>query len=1052
MKKALLLFMLLSTIAFSSAIAQQRQVSGKVTNAAGEGIPGVSVFVKGSTTGTITDVSGDYSINVDEGATLVFQSVGLVSQEIIIQNQSTVDVQMAEDVKVLKEVVVTGALGIERQKETLGYAVQSIDGKELSQKATPDVFGALQGKVAGLTVIQSSGIPGASTSIQLRGKTSITGNNQALIVVDGMPINNSTTTLGVEPTVFGSQYANRGVDLNPEDIESVNVLKGPTAAALYGSRAANGAIIITTKKAKADGGKRFQGEFSSNVQFNVVNFLPQWQNEYGQGLSGRHDSGFQLRSWGRRFGAIPNDEIVNFLGETEPYRAYPDNVRDFYETGVSYTNNLQLSTSQGKSSFILSLGHTLQDGAVPETEFERVNVRIAGDAEVADGLTVGGNFQYFISTQDGVPQGNNTSSPWFITNSIPRSYDLQGIPFQNADGSQNFYTTFDHPLWSARNNPYNSRTNRFLATFNVGYEIIEGLSVDWRLGVDNYSTERKQVFAQGSARFGDGQITDDFVFSRNIESYFNIKFNKQFGDFNLSLLAGHNLLESRLRNSYIVGSDIAIPGFNDIANTANQTPTDILVSQRRIIGVYGQAELTYKNLATFTLTGRNDWSSTLPKDARSFFYPSATLALIFTELIPQNDILSYGKLRFNFSRVGNDAPSFRLQSVFTVPSFGNNVAGLAFPFNGNPGFTTGNTIGNPNLTPEFTNSFEIGTELSFWDDKIGLDITLYDQKTEDQIQTVVLPASTGFINQTTNIGTVRNKGIELTLNARPVTIGGFDWNVTVNWTAYNNKVEDLGPGVDQLSFGGGFTGYGAGAVVGQNLGVFISTGYARDTTFGTGKLLVASTNSSGSAGQLVGGPSGVVVGDPTPDWYGSLINRFTYTNDRVGTFSLGVQFDMKKGGDIASVSIGFMRGLGVLEETAVERERPRLLEGILADAAGNIITDDQGQPIENNILVTAQDYWTQFGTFSGQTVFDASFIRLREITFSYSLPQTLVSKLPFGSIDLNFAARNIWTYAPNIRHINPEGDGDGASVNRTGFEYNSPPGQASYAAGLRLTF
>ena len=1050
MKKALLLFMLLSTIAFSSVIAQQRQVSGKVTNATGEGVPGVSVFVKGSTTGTITDVNGSYTINVEPGATLVFQSVGLVSQEIIVQNQSTVDVQMAEDVKVLKEVVVTGALGIERQKETLGYAVQNIDGKELSQKATPDVFGALQGKVAGLTVIQSSGIPGASTTIQLRGKTSITGNNQALIVVDGMPINNSTTTLGTEPTVFGSQYANRGADLNPEDIESINVLKGPSAAALYGSRAANGAIIITTKKAKENGGKKFQGSYSSNVQFNVVNFLPKWQNEYGQGLSGRHHSPVSSNSWGRRFGAVANDSITNFQGNRESYRAYPDNVRDFYETAVSYTNNLQLSTSQDKSSFILSLGHTLQNGTVPDTQFERVNVRIAGSAEITKGLTIGGNFQYFISTQDGVPQGNTSSSPWFLLNSIPRSYDLQGIPFENADGSQNFYSTVDHPLWSIRNNPYNSETNRYLATFNVGYEVIEGLRVDWRLGIDSYTSERKQVFAKNSARFGDGQITDDFVFSRNIESYLNVTYNKQFGDFNLRLLAGNNVLESSLRNSYIVGSDIAIPGFNDIANTSIQTPTDNVVSQRRIIGVYGEAELTYKNLATLTLTGRNDWSSTLPEGARSFFYPSATLAFIFSELIPQNNILSYGKLRLNFSRVGNDAPPFRLQSVFTVPSFGNNVAGLAFPFNGNPGFTTGNTIGNPALTPEFTNSFEIGTELNFWDDRIGLDVTFYDQKTEDQIQTVVLPASTGFINQTTNIGTVRNRGVELVLNGRPVSVAGFEWNVIVNWTAYTNKVEDLGPGVDQLNFGGGFTGYGAGAVVGENLGVFISTGFARDPE--TGKLLIASTNNTGTTGLLIPGPSGAVVGDPTPDWYGSLINQFTYQNDRLGTFNFGIQFDMKKGGDIASTTIGFMRGLGAIEETAVERERPRLLEGLLSDVSGNLILDDQGQPIENNILVTAQDYWRQFGTFSGATVFDASFIRLREITFSYALPQTIISKIPFGTVEVNFAARNIWTYAPNVRHINPEGNADGASVNRTGFEYNSPPGQASYAAGLRLTF
>lgn len=1052
MKKALLLLLLLSAISWSSVIAQQRQVSGKVTNTAGESIPGVSVFVKGSTVGTITDVDGSYRINVDQGAVLVFQSVGLTTQEVLITNQSVLDIQMSDDVKLLKEVVVTGALGIERQKETLGYAVQNIDGNDLSQKATPDLFGALQGKVAGLSITQSSGVPGASSYIQLRGKTSITGNNQPLIVVDGMPINNSTTELGTEASVFGSQYSNRAVDLNPEDIESVNVLKGPTAAALYGSRAANGAIIITTKKAKASEGKRFNGVFSSNAQFNVVNFLPKWQNEYGQGLTGRHHSPFSSNSWGRRFGAIANDSITNFLGQREAYRNYPNNVKDFFQTGVSYTNNLQLSTTQNKSSFILSLGHTYQEGVIPQTDFERINVRLGGNAEVMKGLTIGGNFQYFITTQNGVPQGNSPSSPFFTLYTIPRSYDLQGIPFENPDGTPNYYSTSDHPLWSAKNNPYISRTNRFLATFNLNYQIIEGLAINWQLGVDNSTDERKQVFAVGSARFGDGQITDDFVFSRNIESYLNITFVKQFGDFNFRALAGNNILESKLRNTYIVGSDIAIPGFNDITNTSSQVPSDNVISQRRIVGFYGELELGFRNLATLTLTGRNDWSSTLPASSRSFFYPSATLAFILTELIPENNILTYGKLRFNFSRVGNDAPPFQLKSVFTTPSFGNNVAGLNFPFDGNAGFVTGDVIGNPALTPEFTNSFELGTELNFWDDKISLDLTIYDQKTSDQIQTVTLPATSGYINLTTNIGTVRNKGIEVVLSARPITLKNFDWKVILNWTAYSNKVEDLGPGVNQLNFGGGFTGFGAGAVVGQNLGVFLSTGFARDTVFGTDKLLIASTNSSTTSGIIIPGPSGVITGDPTPDWQGSLINQLSYGNDRIGTFGLGVQFDMKKGGDIASVSVGFMRVLGAIEETAVERERPRLLEGILSDLAGNIITDDNGQPIENNILVNAETYWRQFPGFDGSVVFDASYIRLRELSFSYSLPQSLIAKLPFGSVDFNFAARNLWTYAPNVRHINPETNANGANSSFFGFELNSPPGQASYSAGLRFTF
>lgn len=1053
MRKFLLLKILCLVIAWGQVRAQEQAVTGKVTAVEdGAGLPGVNVVVKGTAMGTVTDVEGNFRITVPSGSsTLVFSFIGYVTKEIAVDGKSIIDVELGQDVQQLNEVVVT-AIGLEREKKALGYSLQHVSGEQVSQKATNNVFESLQGKVAGLSINQNSGAPGAGSTILIRGVTSLSGSNRngPLIIVDGTPIDNSvfgTDAAAGSAEVFGSAaMGNRGVDLNPEDVASVSVLKGPRAAALYGIRAANGAIVITTKRGA--GANKFSGVVTSSYTLSKVNILPKFQNEFGQGLSFRHHSAVSGNSWGRRFGAIPNDSIVDHNGKKVPYQAYPDNVKDFFDLGHLFTNNIQLSGGSTTTKFILSLGRTDQAGIIPGSEMERTNIRLAGNTAFENGISLDGSFNYINTNIVGSPQGNSGSSVFFVLPVMPRSYDLLGRPTTKPDGTQDFYSTSsDNPLWSATHNPYTSKTNRFIGSGSLSYQFTEWLSATYKAGFDIYNESRKEVYGVNSRRFLAGQVTDDIFNYRSIESNFLINIDKEFGDrISLKATLGHNINDARRDRSIVRGSGLLTPTIYNVLNTQTVTvdPRNGVDFNRRLIGVFGEATVGYNDYLFLSVSGRNDWSSTLPVDNRSFFYPSAALSFLFTDAFNiSSNILSAGKLRVNWAQVGNDADPFLTRTVYVIPNYGNNVANVNFPFGSTGGFTQSGVLGNNKLKPERTTGYEYGAELGFFKSRFTVDFTYYDQRSEDQIITLQVPSSTGFNSYVTNAGLITNKGIEVLLSGNVLKVGDFKWDASINFSRNRSMVVKLAEGLKQTQLAG-FTGTGSFAVEGQPFGVFITPKFARDPQ--TGELLVI--NSGVNRGTLLPGATDEVVGNPNPDWNGSLINNLSYKG-----FRLGFQLDMQKGGDIISNTIAFGTVLGSLEETAVDRDQPRIIKGVQATPTGAVVLDDQGHSIPNNIQVTAETYWRAFsGGFNEFSVFDASYIRLREVSLGYSLPANLVKSLKLQGVDVSVSARNIWTYAPNLgHHIDPEVSNAPGALTR-GLEFNSTPGVANYGVNLKVSF
>ncbi|MCA6073674.1 SusC/RagA family TonB-linked outer membrane protein [Fulvivirga sedimenti] len=1052
MKKNLLLSFFLLLLIPSVVMAQQ-EVSGKVTSSDdGAPLPGVNVVVKGTTQGTVTDIDGNYRITVPNGnVTLVYSFIGLATQEIPLNNRTQLDIQMATDTKQLSEVIVTAA-GIEREQRSLGYSVQEVDGEALSQKSTNNVFESLQGKVAGLTINQNSGAPGGGATILIRGATSLAGNsrNSPLIVVDGIPIDNDFVRGDVgsgSAEVFGSGSigGSRGFDINPEDIAEITVLKGPAAAALYGIRAANGAIVITTKRPSGLQGTSVAVTSSFNVS--RVNILPNYQNDYGQGLSFRHHSPFSSNSWGRPFGAIPNDSITDHNGNRVAYVNYPDNVRDFFNDGYLWNNNIEFSGSNGASGFIVSVGRTDQSGIIPESDLNRTNIRLAGTTEFLGKVLLSGSFQYINTQILGSPQGNNGSSVFFLLPSIPRSYDLNGRPYLNPDGTQNWYSSTDHPLWSAKNNPATNEVDRFLGNIKLGYDFTDWLSLSYQFGFDVNGENRKEVYARGSSRFNDGLIIQDELTFRLYESTLLLSANKDLNeDFNLSVTLGHNLNSTKRDRFIVQGAGITTPGINNILNTETVTvdPRNGVWSNRRLMGVFADVTLGYKDWAYLNVTGRNDWSSTLPLANNSFFYPSISGTLIFTDALGiTSDFLSFGKIKAAYATVGNDATPFLTTTTYVVPSLGNNTGSINFPFQGTAAFTQSNILGNDNLKPEETSSIEFGLTLGLLNNRFNVDLTYYDQETKDQILFLQLPVSTGYTSYVTNAGSITNKGFEAVLSGQILQNGPVRWEAIVNFSRNRNKVNELAEGLD-ATFLSGFTGAESSAVVGEPLGVFRGSPYARDPE--TGELLVLGTGVN--RGQLFNSTEFSVIGDPNPDWNASLINKLSWKGIR-----LGFQFDIQKGGDIWSNTIGFAGGLGSLEETGVDREDPRVIPGVLVDASGDFILDDAGNKIANNIQVDAQTYWRSVnGAFFEGSIFDASYVRLREITLGYSLPSAILSNTPFKTFDVSLSARNLWTYAPNLGgHIDPEVANAPGALAR-GLEWNSSPGLVNYGINLKFTF
>ena len=1069
MKKYLLLGLLLLLSMLQYASAQDRKVTGRVTDKqTAEGLPGVTVLLKGTSVGNSTGNDGSYTLSVPaSGGTLVFSSVGYASAEQPIGAGTEYNMALATDSKRLNEVVVT-ALGIEKDTRSLGYSTQQIKAEQISQKSEPNVLNALQGKVSGVNISSASGLPGSSTNINIRGITSLQGSNQPLFVVDGIPISNDLERGfggGGQGNLGAAQVSNRALDIDPESIASINILKGPAAAALYGSRASSGAIIITTKNGSSANKKL---EVTATSSFNVqdVYGTARLQTEYGQGANGVINTGgtgnvfnpsASSASFGPRFGTTPT--LVNGLlltdGSQLPYQNYPNNIRDFYRQGTILTNGVNIAGGNPDQNVSLNVSNTTQKGIVQSSELNRTNVLLGGNVKLQNKLRVGGSVSFIQTNQSGVSQGNNNSAFSNLSFAVPRSLNLQGIPFVDPLTDANvFFPNTENPYFSANKNTTTSAVTRFINVANLGYDITPWLNVLYRVGLDTYTDRRKTVFVAGSARNPLGLIQDQALTRTEFNSDIIVTAKKDnifMEGLNASLLVGQNINQRRTQTITSQSENLAVPGFFNAQNgTVFSNGTGENNSLRRLLGVYSQLSLGYNDYLFLELTGRVDQSSTLPVANNTFFYPSATASFVFTDAFKiSNSLFSYGKLRANISKVGKDADPYALETLYRSGSVGNNVASINFPFsNGNgtfPGFVIANTIGGGStLKPESTKSYEVGTNLGFFNNRLSFELTGFYTRSEDQIIPVSIASSSGFGTLFANVGRLDNKGFEGIMLVNPVKTSAFRWDISANFTRIKNEVISIAPGITTSTIaGGGFIGSQPSFRVGQAYGVIIGNALprvpAKDPVTGrenessiVGKYIINQTT-----GTFAPGIPNSVIADPNPLWQGGITNTFNYRGVEASFL-----VDAKYGGEVLSFTNASLKGSGNLYETGINREAPRIIPGVIRNADGSY------RP--NNIEIDAQTYWGASGGLqSPLNVYDATVYRLREVSLGYSVPKDLLGRTPFGQVRLSVSGRNLFYYAPNA-NFDPELNTQGAG-NIRGLDLQGAPNTRNYGVNLRFT-
>jgi TonB-linked SusC/RagA family outer membrane protein len=1039
-------------MAFSQLFAQTRNVSGTITDEKGAAIPYASITVKGTTIGAQTNDIGVFTLTVPTSSkALIVSSLNFASKEVTIPSSGTVNVVLKTDTKDLDAVVVT-ALGITKTKRTLGYTTQTIKSEAITDKGDVNVINTLQGKVAGVEITGASGSAGASSNIILRGISSFTGNNQPLFVVDGIPISNDVdNSLN---TLYGNQPASRAMDLNINNIESMDIMQGPAAAALYGSRAAHGAIIITTKKGS---GKKGVVNVSYNTAYTTqkVYGFPELQNQYGQGTGGVFNS-TSTSSWGPAFGSKPTlanglivapgtTPVVNGKtynpGDTIAYQAYPDNLLSYFQTGTIWENNLTINGGDSKNNYGLALGNTQQKGIMPNSEFDRTNVQFSASSALTDKLSVSGAVTYFMTKQIGVTQGNGANSAMFGLYGVTRSTNLAYYKdhYKNADGTNNWWVTGrDNPYYAAYEDPITSNLTRTLGNVKVSYDALKWLNVSYRLGVDAYTDRRKRIVAISSSQATNslGSVMEDEYFRSEINGDLMItaKKNNLFTNgLNATFLVGQNFNDRRYQNVTVIGKQLTIPGYYNVANATDFNSSNESSTQRRLEGFYGQASFGYNNYLFLELTGRMDKSSTLPEGNNKYFYPSISSSFIFTDAFHiKSDVLSFGKLRASYAKVGNDANPYLLNNTYSSWSYGNNTSSISFPYGSVSGFGASTRIASPNLKPEFTTSYEFGTSLGFLKNRLNLDFTYYDQVSKDQIMSVAIPTSTGYDSRTTNVGKMTNKGVEITLGATPIENKNFSWNISANFSRNRNIVVDIAPGVTSFQIPGNvFSGVIPSIVVGQPYGVIMGSKYPRNPN---GELLVDSTT-----GAYLPTISNQQVANPNRDWMAGLTNTFKYKQ-----FTLSVLVDYKKGGDLMSWTVATLRSNGSLKETGVDRDQPRIMPGVIQTGKDTYV--------KNYIQIPAQTYWANLGSIGGGefTVFDATTFRVREVSLSYDLFGNAVKTRIFKNIKFTVYGRNLFYYAPNSP-IDPEVNTQGAG-NIRGMELQSAPNTRNFGASLRVAF
>src|SRR5688572_2022577 len=862
MKKLFLLTAIL--IAGYSFAYAQKNISGKVVSKkTGAPLPGVSVIVPGTDKATQTDVNGNFTLtNVPANSRIAFSFVGYKAFVGGLPAGNTLDIELEEDARELSEVVVT-ALGIRRSDRGLGYSIAKVDPEALLQKSEPDVLKSLQGKVAGVDIRSSQGTPGAATRIQTRGNNSFfAANSQPLIVVDGVPYSNDQVTTSNQAS-GGGAYSTGIANLDPNDIASMNVLKGSSAAALYGSRASNGVLVITTKSGSARRSKGTEITFKSSVSMENIANYPEYQNLYGAGsqLAYSNANG----SWGPAFAtrdSIPAWPTLKaaypemFPSANVAYRAYPDNVRDLFRTGWVYENSVGFSGGNEKSSVGVTASYLDHTGYVENSSYDRVNIGLGGSTKLDVGINVSGNFSYSRSNQQGGFFGENqlggAASSFARSLFLARNWDLN-LPFEDQNGLplQPNVTGYDNPRWSAKYNINNTDEERIVAGVHADMNINKWIRVDYTFGSNVALLERREITEIGSrAAAGLGRLIVDAYRKQELESNLLFTFTPRINDdFTLKVIAGNSVNQRTITNNTQTGSQFITRGIYKLSNTSQQQFTADVYSRHRIVGVFGDVTVGYKNFAFLNGTLRNDWSSTLPVENRSYLYPSISGSLVFTDAFGiKSDILDYGKIRAGWAKVGRDYIPYQLDDVYTInPSF-----------LGTPSATLPTTANSPDLKPEFTSEIEIGTQLSFFKRKVELDFTWYDRNSTNLIAPITTPASSGYSSKVTNFGSISNEGSEIDLIVRPIRNKDFSWDIHGVFTKNKNMVTELTGGVTRIQAAGIIAGINTFFEPCLPYGYLRGTVSARDDE---GNLLIDPVT-----GWIIHADDEAMIGNPNPEF------------------------------------------------------------------------------------------------------------------------------------------------------------------------------------------
>lgn len=1047
---------MLSVVGFTMA---QRTVSGTVTDNSGIPLIGANVQAKGTTVGTITDIDGNYSLSVpSETTVLVFSYTGYNTREVSLGESNTVNVELAEGVE-LSEVVVTG-LGIKKEKKALGYGVTTIGESQVEGRTEADVARILRGKAPGVDITQTSGIAGSGTNVIIRGYSSITGSNQPLFVVDGVPFNTDTNN-DQNFLTGGATASSRFLDLDPNNISEISILKGLSATVLYGEAGRNGVVLITTKNGAVggDADKGFEVTLTQNVSQVEVANLPDYQNSFGNGFSGNF--GWFFSNWGPSFDtrgsngidengqvehpydqAQYNDDFPEFIGARYDYKPY-ESVEQFFQKGLSRNTSVNMEKNFGDAAISANFSTLKDEGFTEGNVYNRINFGLGGTAKLANGLNVRASFNYTDSDRTAPPAsvgyGSNPEGASVFANVLytPRSIDLFGLPYQSPlDGSMVYYrrgSAIQNPRWTLDNANDFEDVKRFFGTITLDYQILDWLTATYRVGVDQYTQQNRRSINKGGSQVPNGQYRSTETINNITDQILNFAASYRINDdFEIDGLVGLNLREQNNDYTWLNSTDQFVYGLFTHNNFTEHDGFSRYTIENTI-GAYFTASLGYKSYLYLNVQGRNDWTSTLEPENRSIFYPSASVSFIPTEAISSlqnNSVINYLKLRVGYGTSAGFPSPYQTRTTLATRTnvfvtSGGTILNTNSNYNNNNGVAR---LGNPNLTAEVLKELEFGVEARFLDNRVGVDLSYYNKQSSDLIIDLDLDPSTGFTNTTVNAAELENKGIELGLNLVPVR-GDFTWDIQANYTRNRNIINKIADGVDQIPIAG-FTNLGNFAIEGEPYGIM--QGVPFDKLEGTDDIIV---NSIGEYEIQ----SGIApIGDPNPDWTGNLINTFSYKS-----FSIRGQLSYQAGGDIYSVTTATMLARGNTVDTDVDRYIPVILPGVLAD----------GTP--NNIQVYLGDamFAGYFAADEG-AVFDATNLRLREVAISYALPASILDGSPFGSASVSFTGENLWYKSYNF----PEGvnfDPEVLSLgvgNGRGFDFLTGPTAKKYGVNLSVTF